>query len=350
MKGRVTVLTRTPLWIGLPRLYKNLSDCEFEIDLLCCEGSFAQNSDYLNRVLTLALDDSDQAWIDTLLSCPGEKLLLGDDEAVDWLLRTTQKSHELVIYTESRLSKLESMATARMKYRLAGWASELGIPVPELSRLDSSTDTGDTLSKFGWPLVLKSSFGCAGQGVFICRNLREIRRAKEALRQDSQAFVQKYVAGTPLMVPVSCVNGRVLARFAATKKATWPLETGPSTIVEIDNHPLAEQYVDRLVASLGLSGIMSFDFLMDLQGNYWLMECNLRPVPISHYRGLLADAWLNNEEKSLPPGPPKLVALYPQSLMSPVDAELFGRALLDDDVADIRLSRAYEDLIASPGH
>jgi hypothetical protein len=347
MKGRVTVLTRATSWIGLPRLYRTLRDCGFDIDLICFEDSFARHSDYLDRVLALAPDDSDQTWIDTLLSCPGEKLLVGDDDAVDWLLRTTEKSHDLATYTESKLSRLESMATARIKYRLARWGAELGVPVPELSRLDASSDTGDMLAKFGWPLVLKSSFGFAGHGVFICHNLRDIRRAKEALRLDSQAFVQKYVAGTPLMVSVSCDKGRVLAKIAAVKKATWPLETGPSTIVEINSHPVAEGYAEKLVGSLGLSGIISFDFLMDSRDNYWLMECNLRPVPISHYGGLLADAWLHNKEKSLPFGTGQLVALYPQSLMHPVDVELFDRALLDDDLEDLRLSRAYKDLIAS---
>jgi hypothetical protein len=136
----------------------------------------------------------------------------------------------------------------------------------------------------------------------------------------------------------------------AVKRATWPAETGPSTIVEFDRHPVAEEYAGRLVGSLGLSGIISFDFLMDLQGHYWLMECNLRPVPISHYRGLLPDAWLNQRASCLPHGTRQVVALFPQSLICPVDAELFGSAILDNDVADLTLSRAYEDLIANSGY
>jgi hypothetical protein len=347
MNDRITVFTRANLWIGLPRLYKPLRDCGFDIDLICLEGSFARNSDYLDRVITLSPDDSDQAWVDKLLSCPGEKLLLGDDQAVDWLLRTTEKNSDLATYIESRLSKLESIATARIKYRLARLGVDLDIPVPAFSPLNSSTDTGDLLSKYGWPLVFKSSFGFAGQGVFVCRSLRDIRRAKEALRLDSQAFVQRYVAGIPIMISVSCDRGRVLAKIAAVKRATWPPETGPSTIVEIENHPVAEGYVDKLVTSLGLSGIISFDFLMDLRGNYWLMECNLRPVPISHYGAVLVDTWLNNRETSLPLDTRQLVALYPQSIMNPVDAELFSSAVLDDDLADIKLAHAYENLIAN---
>jgi hypothetical protein len=100
-----------------------LRDCGFDIDLICFEDSFARHSDYLDRVLALAPDDSDQTWINTLLSCPGEKLLVGDDDAVDWLLRTTEKSHDLATGAE----KLVWVCRTRRFYlsQSAGYSSRL---------------------------------------------------------------------------------------------------------------------------------------------------------------------------------------------------------------------------------
>jgi predicted ATP-grasp superfamily ATP-dependent carboligase len=346
MQRRVTVFTRAAGWLGLPRLFKAIHDNGFAVDLICVEGSFAMNSSYLARVLTLREDDPDQAWVEGLLDFESEYLLLGDDVAVDWLVRTGARNSRLADFLNTRSYNLEKMEQTRNKYTLAGLAAVLGIPVPPVTRLSEGVDTETLVADLGSPFVLKSALGFAGNEVFICRHASEIHQVRDILQKSPDAFAQRYIPGKALMVAVACRKGQVLSRFAAVKRSTWPPITGPSTIVEIADHPIACDYVDTLVAALGLSGLISFDFIIDALQHYWLMECNLRPVPVSHYGGVLVDAWLNNRTSALPEGSNGLLALYPQALLYPIDMSSYKLAVLDDQVDDQPLHMAYKQQIS----
>jgi hypothetical protein len=346
MQRRVTVFTRAAGWLGLPRLFSAMHENGFAVDLICVKGSFALHSGHLDRVLALDADAPDQAWIEGLLGFEAEHLLLGDDDAIDWLIGTCPGSSQLEAFLKARSHDIATMAQARNKYRLAQLAAELGIPVPPVTRLSEQIASEALVENLGLPLVLKTAFGFAGNEVFICSELSEIFQVRDLLQQARDGFAQRYVPGTALMVPVACRNGQVFSKFAAVKRSTWPPVTGPSTIVEIADHPVAGNYVDTLVAALGLSGIISFDFVIDSQQQYWLMECNLRPVPVSQYKGVMIDAWLNSRMTTLPEGSNGLLALYPQSLLYPVDLTLFKMAVLDDQVNDRPLSLAYQQQIS----
>jgi hypothetical protein len=300
MQRRVTVFTRAAGWLGLPRLFSTMHDHGFAVDLMCVKGAFALNSGHVDRVLALGTEAPDQAWIDGLLGCESEHLLLGDDDAVDWLIRTSIGGSQLETFLKARGYDIATMAQARNKYALTKLALELGIPVPSVKLLGADVTNEALVAELGSPLVIKSAFGFAGIEVFICSDANEIRQARDMLPKTQGGFAQRFVPGVALMVPAACRNGKVLSKFAAVKRSTWPPVTGPSTIVEIADHPLAGEYVDTLVAALGLTGFISVDFVIDAQQQYWLMECNLRPVPVSHYKGVLMDAWLNNRAVTLP--------------------------------------------------
>ncbi len=344
MQRRVTVFTRATGWLGIPRLFRVIHDYGFAVDLICAKRSFAVQSSHVDRVLVLGTDEPDQAWINGLLGLESEYLLLGDDDAVDFLIRACARSNQLEAFLKARSYDIAKMAQARNKFSLAKLATELGVPVPPIKPLTG--DAGTLVADLGLPLVLKSPFGHAGNEVFICSEIGEVRQVRDFLQQSPDSFAQCYVPGMAMMVPVACKNGQVFSKFAAIKRSTWPPVTGPSTIVEISDHPIVGDYVDTLVAALGLSGFVSFDFVIDTQQQYWLMECNLRVVPVSHYKGVLMDAWLNSRTRTLPEGSNGMLALYPQALLYPVDLPLFEVAVLDDKIDDQRLSAAYQKQIA----
>jgi predicted ATP-grasp superfamily ATP-dependent carboligase len=77
----------------------------------------------------------------------------------------------------------------------------------------------------------------------------------------------------------------MLAGFAGI-----PLETasaqGPSTVVRLGAHAAMAAASERMIAALGASGFIGFDFMLENRtGAALLLECNPRPIQVCHLGG-----------------------------------------------------------------
>lgn len=345
MVKQVTVFTRASNWLGLGRVFPSIKERGFEITLIATEGDILTRSSCVNRVISIPAGVGDQLWIDAVLSMPGSRLLVGDDVALDWLLIQSQTNQAIKDLVTVSLGDIDNLQIARGKLQLSRCAESIGIAVPKVVPLTSGIDAGFLLRKLGWPLVFKSGYGYSGNEVYVCRNLRESRRALGKLRACPHAFVQEHITGELLMAALTCCEGRVLSQFTVRKRACWPPEVGPSTVVEVVALSQIEEAVIALVAEMRLSGLISFDFIRDVHGDCWLLECNLRPVPVSHLGGTLIDTWLANETVDQVAGGARLFALFPQSSLYPVPPELLKIAVLDKPSNDPGLLAAMEQLV-----
>ncbi len=342
---QLTVFTQAKDWLGLGRIFPHIKDKGFDITLIAGEGNILSRSSCVDQVISISPGAGDQQWIEAILSAAGSKLLVGDDVALDWLLRQSLTNKAIRNLVTRTLGDIDKVLVARGKLELSRCAEEVGVPVPEIIPLSSSIDTGILHSRLGWPLVFKSGYGFAGNEVFICRNLRESRKAQGLLKSHPRSFAQKYIPGRPIMVALACCEGRVLSQFSVLKRACWPPEIGPSTVVEVVKIPQVEEHVKMIVATLGLSGMISFDFVRDVQGECWLLECNVRPVPVSHFSEALVDAWLTGEVADQAFEEGRLFALFPQSILFPVEQKLRDAAILDIPSNDPGLLAAMEELL-----
>ena len=57
---------------------------------------------------------------------------------------------------------------------------------------------------------------------------------------------------------------------------------GPSTIVKIIDHSDVTAAAEAIVAKLGLSGFVGFDFMLDCANKAWFLEMNSRATPTCH--------------------------------------------------------------------
>ena len=78
------------------------------------------------------------------------------------------------------------------------------------------------------------------------------------------------------MRTVSTWNGRVLECAIFFADRVHPEPTGSSSLVRYVEHAGMEETVRLLVEKLGCSGFVSFDFLLDQNGNAYLIEMNAR--------------------------------------------------------------------------
>src|ERR1700722_13823766 len=145
---------------------------------------------------------------------------------------------------------------------------------------------------------------------------------KRLSRWPSIGCVQEFISGVPANRAVLCWKGTVVAGISVEACETIKLFGATSLARIIDNDQMSRT-ADLLVARLGMSGFVGFDFVLDCAGNALLLEMNARVTPIAHIpteRGDLISA-LYTQMTGRPPAlsRPKIaqnkIALFPQEVL-----------------------------------
>lgn len=224
-------------------------------------------------------------------------------------------------------------------------ARAAGIRTPAQGRAADLAEARRAAKTIGFPLMLKREATCGGAGVALVSDDRELgtafgratrrARAKRAGRRllgfrsaqhSAPITLQAHVRGRLALRTVACRHGGVLAGVTFAAERLNPPVTGSSTVVEPIAHPEIEASVTGLVAALGCSGFVSFDFIVADDGTAYLIEMNARPVGSGHLGALfdcdLYGAYLAQfpgfrDMAPPPPRPhrPRKVALFPKEML-----------------------------------
>lgn len=190
-----------------------------------------------------------------------------------------------------RASKAETLAKAR----------EIGVLCPRETVVKDFLACEKAAAEYGYPVVLKLSHGDAGCGVRICRTREELKGAFGSFRQTQSRsgtmlrrlmkrdwfgsrldiLVQEHVAGLPGMSCASAVGGTTVSVLTGLvdRKSS---QTGPASVTRLADQPSIVDATKRMIEAFGASGFVSFDFIIDDNGQAWLLECNPRPTPMLH--------------------------------------------------------------------
>jgi hypothetical protein len=238
----------------------------------------------------------------------------------------------------------EGFCAARSRRRLSALADELGVRMPRTRALENLAAARGAAAEFGYPFVVKRELTAGGGGILIARDdlslsrgwrrSQWVARAKsklgfiEGYRGEAVAHVaQEFISGELAFRNAACRDGVELAavNFAAANRD--PEETGPSRYIRQTENAEMEQTARAIIAALGLSGFVSFDFIVDAEGRAHLLELNPRVTGSTHLGKLFgADliAALIGSPPYLAPESPTSIALFPKA----VDADVFDPALL----------------------
>ena len=104
---------------------------------------------------------------------------------------------------------------------------------------------------------------------------------RQRFGQPRKISIQQYVAGRPCTRAVVCWQGKVLAGVTVDVLATLH-EFGPSTVAKVTHRPDVAAAAEKIVAKLGLTGFLGFDFIVDVANNSWFLEMNPRATPTCH--------------------------------------------------------------------
>jgi hypothetical protein len=305
--------------IGVDRLPAAMGKLGAECAVLCPPGYYCTTSRFVRQWFRLPrhrglwlgipfirtrLEAAVRSWQATLI--------VPLDNVAAQFLRVITKSlpatSPLRHVLETSLGAPGGYADACSRSGLMRMAEEIGVAVP---RFCVSRDPALMLARaeaWGYPVVLKAENTCGGHGVTIASNPEELRAAMAELRggtlwrrvrgrlrdrvwslaglretAGAPPILQAFARGVPAMRTVSAWRGEVLDGASFVAERTHPGPTGPSTVVRYIENAAMDAVARRLVAALGCSGFLSFDFMFDdVTGEVALIEMNPRPIGTTH--------------------------------------------------------------------
>lgn len=255
------------------------------------------------------------------------------DELAALLLRTVAVERgtdpEVRAVLVRSFGKPVGYAAACHRLALMDTAAAAGVPTPAFA----GADLPGTPS---FPLVVKRDHSSGSGGVQVVRNpaelvaaLRGARLKQTVKRAMARAagyrhgadpiLLQSFVPGTLAMRTVVARDGAVLDGISFTAVRSNPDTRASTILAPIDSAGMTDA-ASRIVAALGCSGFVSFDFMVDRQGQPLLIEMNPRPIGSTHlgraFGHDLARAFLTGRAKTETAGAEAAhaVALFPKEL------------------------------------
>lgn len=251
------------------------------------------------------------------------------------------------------LGRPEGYAASCHRLPLMQAAERAGVSTPAFCE----TVEIDSLGADPYPLVVKRDHSSGSGGVAIVdtpaalrsalRRAKLKRQAKRILSRiagfdhgEAPILVQRHVAGALAMRTVVALDGVVLDGIDLMAVQSHPQKRASTVLEPIDCPGMADA-ARRLVAVLECSGFVSFDFIVDREGQPFLIEMNPRPVGSMHLgrffghdlgRAFLEGRAVPNAGTSVP-SQCRAVALFPKELeRDPRGAYLDGRGDVHHDV------------------
>ena len=251
------------------------------------------------------------------------------------------------------------------RFALIQTAAELGIRVPASAPVESAEEVRQWAAPRTPPWMLKADGTWGGHGIRIARNLAESERYYSELTRSVSAvrflkrwivnrdmfsweawrkhnanavMAQARIVGRPANSAVACWNGQVLAHICV-EVADAQGATGPATVVQVVDNAEMMAAGEKLVSSLGLSGIVGLDFMLeDETGDAYLIELNPRSTPLCHLQlgeghdlvGMLVAQLSGRPARQAAPVTDKrLVAYFPQAWRGNVAGDLLAASFQD---------------------
>ena len=375
---------------GPARLPKPLSAAGFRVAALCPADNAVAQTGFIERHFPLGNVKSSRHFETRLARAMRDwqpDLVIPADERVvaclHYLVRRARAGQRVRLNRDAMAIIIASLGdpdqfdAMLLKDRTLSVARQAGVRVPGGGPVASPADACAQASQIGFPVYVKQAFSWAGRGVIRCDDAAAVvdamaaarpaarsllrDRAKRLLHRDwypttSSTDIQQAIDGTPAMYCAVAVAGKLVAGFAGvTRQATSA--NGPSSVVWIGPDNEMEAAAAKMIAALGATGFIGFDFMIEAAtGHAYLLECNPRPIQVSHLGARIGidlcaalAAELSGEQNPQPRSvTSETVALFPQEWQRDPAALAQCTEFRDAPLDDPRLMRfmvnsAYRD-------
>jgi len=261
---------------------------------------------------------------------------------------------------ERSLGAPAAFETVCSRQRLIETARECGVRAPPQQPALNLRAAKSAAAALGYPIVLKREQTCGGAGVAIAADAASLTRAFRRARLKAAAkrltrwmpgfqmsertplSLQQFVQGALAFRVVACADGDVLDGVSFLAEGRDATETRGSTILRQIEQVEMREATKTLVAALGCSGFVAFDFIVASDDKAYLIEMNARPIACGHlgrpyghdiYGAMFDNLCQTPHAPAIPIDPPQTIALFPNELdRDPESPLLDGRADVFHDV------------------
>ncbi|MFX1368449.1 MAG: ATP-grasp domain-containing protein [Promethearchaeota archaeon] len=179
--------------------------------------------------------------------------------------------------------------SARNASDLAKLANEFGLLYPERRFTKNQKSVAKACKTIGYPCIIRPVSSGGGGGISLVRTSKDIEQAcSRATRETAEPgfIVQQYIRGMDASCSVLATGDRAIALSVQGQLVGMPSAgrncdfafCGNYTPLKADAQltDLIETASVDICNNLGLVGTNGFDFVIDSEGNIWLMEVNPR--------------------------------------------------------------------------
>jgi hypothetical protein len=303
MTTSALLVSTAPRYMGTARIPGALARAGFDVSLLIPRNSLAETSRFAMRVEHLPTGATPAQWVNAfaaMVEATSPRIVLPCDDTAFRLLQLLVASppKDMQPALHLRLAALVHQSLGNpVHYRvsvdktlLTPAAHALGVAVPAYANIATLRDANDFASARGYPVVLKRSYGTAGEGVAIVRNDDELATAFSKLSvpelhdiaglADLHLMIQDHIPGRVQYNNLAAWQGRTLAGFAREKLVAHPPPKGPSTVSRYYHSSEIQASSEKLVAAFGMTGLFGFEYIAhEATGAVYLLELNRRITP-----------------------------------------------------------------------
>ncbi len=172
---------------------------------------------------------------------------------------------------------LEVLRRLHSKLLFPALLRSIGAPALETWAIESPQDL-EALGIAPGELVLKPEYSRFGTATLVRPDRAALRRFAPA---PGRAWVaQRFVAGEELCLWSAARDGRIVA--SAAYRPLWRHRRAAAFAFELVAAPAAEAVAAKVAAATGMTGHLSFDFIVTESGEAVAIECNPRAVSGVH--------------------------------------------------------------------
>lgn len=162
------------------------------------------------------------------------------------------------------------------KWRFAINAGDLGLSTPETMLIQNADDLTQAYQRWD-KVVLKPVYSRFAARTLICPSLNE---ARSQLTFREPWVVQQFIEGRQFCSYSVCSQGHIAAH--AVYPTIFTAGQGATIAFQPSEHPAIFAWVQKFIAAFHVTGQMAFDFIEDLDGKIYALECNPRATSGLH--------------------------------------------------------------------
>ena len=292
IRPRVLLVSSEGNWAGLLRLPSLLKRAGATVAMYGPADSRLRRSRYLSEIYTApsSMPAFIQGLRDHMKTHQYAWVVLGDDPTLVAIGQAAAKDGGEWIDGWFPVNRHQCLEMIFSKSLFAEACPKFNVPIPH-SRICNTYDEVDRAAKeIGYPLMLKTAIGSAGNGVERIDDSTGLFHAYSKFKHRTPLVVQEFVVGRIGSTQMMFDHGRPICWVPAYKAVCFPEPYGPSCVRELMDQSginAMTPIVENVGKLSGFHGMCGIDWIQRGDGSFAILEFNPRPTSTIHVGKLM---------------------------------------------------------------